>query len=53
MPNALRLLAVLGAVCTLPACGGFNLDPGPGREVPKADSSLTAPPADLRNGTAR
>ena len=53
MPIALRPLIALGMALSLPGCSGFNLDPGPGPAVAKADSSLTAPPPELRNGTAR
>ena len=54
--HALRLLRAClfcAAVLGMAACGGFNLDPGPGPGVPKADPRLTAPPPGLINGTSR
>ena len=53
MQIVLRPLFALGLAMAVAGCGGFNLYPGPGPDVAKADSSLTVPPPELRNGTAR
>ena len=49
----LRACFLVAVALGVAGCGGFNLDPGPGASVPKADPRLTAPPPGLLNGTSR
>ena len=47
------ILALAGALLALAGCGGIDLDPVSHRETAKTPGVLTAPPAELRNGTAQ
>ena len=50
MRLTIRLMAAFSLLSLLGCANGFDLDPGPGREFPKTDRRLTAPPADLVRG---
>ena len=56
-PARARRILPLGlaalAVTALSGCGGIDLDPTSHKQVEKAPSVLTNPPAELRDGTAR